>query len=321
MSLHRQLAVAALCSSAVFAAEPFAADYAKYSGMPGFKAFALAVDDSGAWATGYGYGAGTIDQAKQLAIQQCQQGVVRFVVRSPCRIIALGDERVAEVEWPDLSRGPSYEARWVDGTSFVIGSKDNLQLWVAFTIGNDPQALLFLANGGSEPITFSPEAIRAAATRTTRKGTTRTHVRVFGPTEYEKSVRTKQAWRAALHGAAVALSNQPRPRTTTFEGQQVIQQPGALPFHGSYTGTLTTWPSAADYAAANQRTAAQIQAMTGQLHASYDAMSSSLLRTHTLLPGTYYGGIVHLAKFKGDSILLEIPFGREVFRTNFSISK
>lgn len=315
------LVMLVVTTSATLGQEPFAADYAKYLDFPDLKAFAVAVDETGGWAFGYGHSAPTIEKAKELALQHCAQGVARFALTSSCRIVALGDTRVAEIEWPDPSKGPQYEVRWVNGTSFVIGSGASLQVWVAFTLGSDPQALLFLANGGSESLTFTPEAIRATASKTNRKGTIRSAVQVFGPAEYERKVRNKQAWRATLYGAAVAMSNQPRPQTTSLYGNVTVQQSGRVPVHGSYSGVLTTWPSAADYAAANQQTAAQIEAMTGQLHASYDAMAASLLRTHTLLPGTYYGGVVHVAKFKGESITLEIPFGDTVFRATFTTGK
>lgn len=117
------------------------------------------------------------------------------------------------------------------------------------------------------------------------------------------------------------MANQPQPQISTFQGSYSSYQPfrPGSQVSGSFSGQITTWPTAADYAASQERTAAQIQAMGSQLQASLEAMTSTLMRTNTLDPDTYYGGIVHFARFKGSKILLEIQFGGEVFNVYFTI--
>ncbi len=215
----------------------------------------------------------------------------------------------------------AYENRWTNGTAFVVGSTDDLQLWVAFTIGRDPQALVYVVNASDRRITFSPESITATAVRTTREGVTRASVKAFSAADYEKKVRNKQAWQAALYGAAAAMANQPQPQHGTFSGGYSAYrpyQPGAQVV-GSFYGQITRWPTAADYAAARERTGAQIQAMGDQLRASFDAMSATLMRTHTLETGSYYGGVVHFSRFRGERISLAIPLDGHLFQVDFTL--
>ncbi|KAB2848302.1 MAG: hypothetical protein F9K44_11205 [Hyphomicrobiaceae bacterium] len=313
--------IVALCSVAIASEDPFAAEYRKYLDLPDVKAFAVAVEDSGAWVAGYSWAAQNVKDAETRALTECRSQAAReLLIAAECEIIAVGNARIIEPS-PSPASDVVYEVRWVSGTSFVIGATEDLQLWVAFTTGRDPQAFLYLVNGGEEPITFAPDRIRTTAGSLGRKGLSRAPVRVFSASEYEKKVRTKQAWRAALHGAAVGLANQPRPRTSSYQGTFDAHQPLRADSYtyGSFAGQITHWPSAADYAAAGQRSAAQIHAMDRQLQASFQAIAQSLLRTHTLMPGSYYGGIVHVARFRGQKLLLEIPFGDEVFRVNFTM--
>lgn len=193
------IVVAASCARVCFGADPpFEAEFEKYLVLPDVKAFAVAIDASGSWACGYGYGSQTIEHAEKIALAECEKSVRKHLVEAACEVIALGKSKIKEPNVPhatgedDKSR-VTYEVRWVNGTSFVIGSAEDLQLWVAFTTGRDPQALLYLVNGTSQHVTFSPESIRAIAVRSKRKGVTRTPVNTFSATEYEKKVRTKQA--------------------------------------------------------------------------------------------------------------------------------
>ncbi|KAB2963663.1 MAG: hypothetical protein F9K16_06170 [Thermoanaerobaculia bacterium] len=311
----------AICSVALASEEPFAAEYQKYLDLPDVKAFAVAVEDSGAWVAGYSWGAQSINDAEARALTECASQAAReLLIAADCAVIAVGNARTGEPHLP-AATDVAYEVRWVNGTSFVIGATEELQLWAAFTTGRDPQAFLYLVNGGGAPITFSPERIRATVGSQGRKGPSRSTVRVFSAAEYEKKVRTKQAWKAALHGAAVGLANQPRVQTSTFQGDFDSHQPLRPEnyTYGSFAGQITRWPSAAVYAAASQRSAAQIHAMDSQLQASFQAIAASLLRTHTLMPGSYYGGIVHVARFRGQKLLLEVPFGDKVFRVYFTM--
>ena len=309
-------------ASQLRAQEPFQPEYQKYLSQADFKAFAVAIDDTGAWACGYGYRARTEQEAKALALSECQKRAHSLLVSANCKLIAVGGVRIAGASPQEVAVGATYEVKWVNGTSFVVGTSGSLQLWVAFTVGHDPQGLFYLVNGSDIPlITFFPEAIKATVTRAEKKGTTQTPVRVYGAAEYEKKVRTKQAWQAALFGAASALANQPQPQTTTVQGRYNSTQI----FHpenqvlGTFSGQITSWPSASDYAAAQERSNAQIEAMASQLHASYRAMASTLLRTNTLEPGTYYGGIVHFGRVKGSKIVLNVPYGGATFIVSFTL--
>jgi hypothetical protein len=243
------------------------------------------------------------------------------------------ESAMAALDWSDPLRsllGPAgaqnrssveYEVRWANGTAFVIGSTEDLQVWVAFAAGRDPQALVYIVNASDRRITFAPESIQATAVRSTNAGLSRLPVSTFSAADYERKVRNKQAWQAFLYGAAAGMANQPQPQQESVSGGYSSYrqlQPGSQ-LHGSFYGQITRWPTAADYTAARDRTAAQVNAMGEQLHASFDAMAATLMRTHTLEPNSYYGGIVHFERFRGERVILTIPLGGSVFVTEFTL--
>lgn len=323
------LAALAVPGSTAFAGQPdpqVNQALTEYWNRSDFKAFALAVDSRGAWSFGFSEGQGSENDARKEALRRCEKNRKQWSVSVACEILAVGNTRLRELAWPDPppSSNVRYENRWVEGTSFVIGSTEDLQLWIALTAGSDPQALVYLVNGSDRAITFAPESIVADLVKTRSGRETRTRMEAFSAATYEKKVRTKQAWEAALYAAAVVYTSRPQPQTSTFSGSYNAYQPyRARPsYYGSYYGQITTWPTAADYAAASERSAAQMRAMGDQLAASYAALTGSLLQTHTLGPGTYYGGIVHFSKAKkGDRVDLLIPFGGETFGARFTFPK
>lgn len=329
--------------------------FVDYLATKDFKAFALAVDKSGNWV--WGSASQQVDEAEAQrgATRNCEKLRAKHSVSAPCEILAVGNRRVRSFAWPvqeppkavDFEPLPiisvppatleppragapaaqtpsaqvSYEQRWVEGTSFVVGTTSELQIWVAFTTGPDPQALLYFTNGSDQSTTVFPTSISATSVKESSRGSVEAAVTVLGPEDYERKIRNKQAWEALLFGAATALANRPQPQTTTYQGGVSMYQANRPrnEWEGTYYGQITVWPTSADYAAASARSAAQIDAMGEQLRASYAAMTTSLLRNHTMPPHSFYGGIVHFERFKAQRINLAIPFGGTVFNVYFTL--
>ncbi|KAB2966078.1 MAG: hypothetical protein F9K16_00220 [Thermoanaerobaculia bacterium] len=334
----------------------------------------MAVDESGTWAAGYYWGAADDEEASVHALEECAKSRLQYVVTADCRIVALGNQLVKD---GSLARGQSsdrrikpavratedlrlesdaelqanavpyrperraaaisYEARWIEGTSFVIGTAEDgdLQLRVSFTAGRDTQAFVYLANGTGRSITFDPSTIAATCFKRERERIAAVPLRVFGPEEYEKKIRTKQAWSEALNGIAAGMAAyaDTQPTTTSYREATThsgdfsarSRSPLGTSVTGSYSGTtsrsgvITNWPSPAERNAAFDRRFAQARAIEEQHKASYQAMASSLARRHTLNPGTFYGGIVHLSRARGDKVQLRVPFGGEMFVVEFTM--
>lgn len=362
-------------STALLAEAPYQAELKKYLAKRGpHKAFAVAMDSSGTWAAGYYWGAGDLDEASVRALAECEKTRLKYAITAPCGIVAVGNQMVtdgslAQTQGSDKKTKPasrtaedpslesdslpqanalrsspeprpgdiSYEVRWVEGTAFVIGTAEdgNLQVRVSFTTGRDTQAFVYLANGTARSITFDPSAIAATSFKRGRERAVAVPLQVFGPEEYEKKVRTKQAWSEALNAlaAGAAAYSDTQPTTTTYRGttrhsgdfSARSQSPLGTSVTGSYSGTtsssgvITNWPSAAERNAAIDRRFAQARAIEEQHKASYQSMASALARKHTLDPGTFYGGIVHLARARGEMVQLRIPFGGEIFVVEFTL--
>ncbi len=208
----------------------------------------------------------------------------------------------------------------MEGTKYHIGVAGDVQVWVSPTF-KDSELLVFLVNGGDRPVTFAPESMVLRADKLSGAGSSSFNLKVFSASDYEKKVRNKQAWAAALYGLAAGMANTPQAQNSTYSGTynstySAVGYPNVYG-QGSFMGTVTTWPSAADYAEANARTNAQLQAMGSQLRESFDAMAATLMRTHTLAAGSYYGGVVHYKKKKADRYELTVPFAGESFRFEF----
>jgi len=302
-----------------------------YLGLTGAKAFAVAEDDDGAWTAGYSSGHNYDSEAVADALKRCNSMLAEYGVNAPCEIVAQGIELVdrrdrreiaASLTIPTDSRIVLYDKIWVEGIPFFFAKTRDLQVWMVFAKAKDPFALVYLVNGSSRPITFVPESIQARSLKITRKKSIATPLKTFSAREFEKKVRNREAWMSAFHAMAVALANQPGAQTSTFNGSYngSYSTTGAPTYaRGTYTGTITRWPSSADYAAAYERTAAQVQAMSDQLSSSFESMASTLMWTHTMQPESYYGGIVHFERFKGDQVWVKVPFASEVFEFGFSI--
>lgn len=210
----------------------------------------------------------------------------------------------------------TYEERYLVGRQFQVATAGDLQVWASARGKGDIETLLYLANGSERAITFDPQTIQFDAVRTAQGKSYRLRLRTYSAEEYEKKIQTQQAWTAVLHGVSIGLANRPRPETSDVSGTYIAD--GSI---GWYTGRITTWPSAADYAAANARSQAQIQAMASQLGASFSAMQATLLRRHTLGPRSFVGGVIHSKNIKADRYEMIVPFGDASFRFSFPVQK
>ena len=309
--------------------EQFLADVEEYSSLPDTKVFALAEDGMGAVAWGYSYGAASVEEGAASALSYCAEQAKKHAVNAECQLIAIGNSLISA---PSSSEEQSavpvtkpqdvvYQEQWVEGTHYYVGIAGELQVWVSPN-AKESEALIFLVNGSDTTVTFAPENILLRAEKSARQGNPRIQLEVFGAERYEKKVRNQQAWTAALYGLAAGMANTPQPQTSTYSGSynSNYYSPGYSNVYGSGTfmGNVTTWPSASDYAESNARTQAQVQAMGSQLKASFEAMAATLMRTHTLMPGSYYGGVVHHKKKKADRYFMTVPFAGTAFEFEFT---
>jgi hypothetical protein len=339
------------CPASADLADEFKRTLSAYFVLPEIKALALAEDSSDTAAWGFSFGEKTADEAATVALDRCQAEKSKYGVKADCVVVLLGNSRIvggadgasldpavgeASAPLPPVPepaafsaplQGPqtvSHSTQWVNGTEFQVGVLVDLQVWVAYKAAGQPSAMVYVVNGSDHSITFTPASIVITPVSARAARSTTGTMRTFSAEEYEKKVRNRQAWQAALYGAATALANQPQPTTSTVRGSSSTRAtawgPGgwaSAQGHGTYWGTITTWPSAQDYAAANARTNAQVAAMTSQLSQSFQAMAATLARTHTLAPQSFYGGIVYFQKHRADQYTLTVPFDGEEFRFIF----
>jgi hypothetical protein len=231
--------------------------------------------------------------------------------------------------WPASSAwAVDYEQRYINGKFFIIGTEGDLQVWASTSRDKELEILLYITNGSERAITFIPEAVLVDAVKMDKKkdAVERKHLRTFTAEEYEKKIGKRQMWEALGNAMAASMANQPQAQTATVTGGYNSSTysngyTGYTNTYGNYSGTITIWPSSADYAAANARTQAQIQAMSAQLNASFRAMQATLLRPHTLLPKSYVGGIVYAEKGKADGYVIRVPFGDSNFDFAFRFNK
>lgn len=201
---------------------------------------------------------------------------------------------------------PEHETRYVNGTSFKVATQGDLQVWMAVWKGRELQTMLYVVNGSERPITFYPGQILVEALKQGKDGVKRVPIKTFTAEQYERKVSNASALKAFAY-AMGSNGNKPQPQTSYTSGQYEVRSSNGTA-RGSYYGTITRWPSQADYAAAKARDEARLDAMTSQLEASYQATSSSLMRTQTLDPHTYYGGTVYM-NTSGKDYVMTVPLG------------
>jgi tetratricopeptide (TPR) repeat protein len=212
---------------------------------------------------------------------------------------------------------PKYETRYVNGTMFQVATHGDLQVWMACWKGSEIQSMLYVVNGSDHPITFFPEQAQLEAVR---KDGQRSQLKTFSADQYERKVSNANAWKAFAIALGQSGQNQPQPQTTTVSGRYNTNVYGSgYTEYGSYYGTITRWPTQADYAEAEARNRARTEAMLSQLSSSFRAMSSTLMRTHTLDPHSYYGGTVYMNQ-SGKNYVMTVPFGGTSFQFSFSFN-
>jgi len=218
--------------------------------------------------------------------------------------------------------GPQYEDRYVRGAYFRVGRKNDLQVWVSASKGSDLQFFVYVVNGSERRITMVPHLIRVDVPLQSRAGATET-LKTYSAEDYERKVRNRDAWNLFAAAFAAGMANQPRPQTSSVSGSYYGSSYGSngnYLYNGSYYGTITRWPSAADYADAQARTRVQMDGMRDQLDASFSQMSQTLMRIQTMDAGSYYGGLVYAQK-RGRDYFVTVPFGGEDFEFAFSFKK
>ena len=67
----------------------------RYGRLPGNKAFALAGDPAGINATGLVYGLGSGDEAREKALDYCEEQRIARRIDSPCVLLAVDDNVLA----------------------------------------------------------------------------------------------------------------------------------------------------------------------------------------------------------------------------------
>jgi tetratricopeptide (TPR) repeat protein len=218
---------------------------------------------------------------------------------------------------------PKYETRYVNGTQFQIGTQGDLQVWMAVWKGEGLQAMLYVVNDSDQPITFFPEQIAVDAVRKGRSGPRDQRLKTYSAEQYEQKIRNHNAnaqLLAALGTFAKAL-NTPEGETYRTEGNYDIRnQYGTRVGSASYSGTTTRLPSAANREASLDRARAEGEALRAQLETSYQAIAQNLMRTNTLDPNTYYGGMVYMNK-SGKDYVMTVPFGDTSFQFSFRFDR
>jgi tetratricopeptide (TPR) repeat protein len=211
---------------------------------------------------------------------------------------------------------PKYETRYVNGTMFQVATQGDLQVWMACWKGSELQAMLYVVNGTDQTITFFPEQVRVESVR---KDGSRSPLKTFSAEQYERKVSNANAWKAFATALGQSGQNQPQPQTTYTSGRYKVSDYSGNSVNGSYHGTITRWPTQADYAEAEARNNARTEAMVSQLSSSFRAISSTLMRTQTLDARSYYGGVVYM-KQSGKHYVMTVPLGGSEFQFSFSFN-
>jgi hypothetical protein len=229
----------------------------------------------------------------------------------------------AVVGWPTRSLAAAYETRYVNGTQFTIGTEGELQVWAATWKGTDLQTMLYVVNGSESTVTFCPANVRVEALKRGRDGLKIRVLKTFSAEEYEQRARNRNANTAMLAalGAWASRPNSPQRESYTTEGRSETRDAyGAKSGSTSYSGTITTEASVVDVERERDRERARADALQARLDDSFQAIAQNLLRTQTLDPSTYYGGMVY-SKKEGDDYVVTVPFGDKSFQFRFTFAR
>lgn len=239
-------------------------------------------------------------EARQLFLQVGMVGMV-----------SENDERIAYAK--KRRDGPQYDSKYVQGQYFTIGRKGDNQVWLCAEKSSTVDLLVYITNGSDHSVTIMPEQIRVESILGKGDKQTRQQMKTYSASQYESKLRNANAWRLALAGFASSMANQPQPKTTSVSGGYYGNSSGSYgsnTYSGSYYGTITEYPNAKDHADAQARTIAQVSHLQGQLETSFAQMTQNLMRSHTLDPQSFYGGVVHAQKWTDDYVVT-IPFDGE----------
>jgi len=305
--------------------DDFKKDLGIYFALPGSKAMALAIaGEAAAW--GFSYSASTEADARDVALRECESQRQRQSIGSACRVILVGDTRIDAVvpepvaAAPRVGAFPTYSVRWVNGTAFQVGALDSVQVWVSLSEDRD-HVLVFVINGTPGPFTFEPASMTFTGER---KDGQRATLTTYSAADYERKVRRRQILPRALGAFAAGYSSVPQPQTATVQGNATgtatVWGPNGWATgqaSGFYSGTVTTYPSAEDYARARERAAAQTRAMEERLASEFQAVASTLARTQTVDTQAHYGGAVYFEKYRGNRLTVEVPVAGRTFSFEF----
>jgi len=162
-----------------------------------------------------------------------------------------------------------------------------------------PTVIISVFNRTDEPFDLSTEDIEAFADGHPLK--------VFTYEELTAEIKSRQAWAAvaaALNGAAQSMNAANagyRYQSGTFNGSVYGSNGYSAYGSGSYSG-YTYDPAAAQQAqaAANAQTQANLETINNETENALRGLSSTILRRTTVLPRTWAGGYVTLAKMPPD---------------------
>ena len=79
---------------------PLQQHYNRYLLQEPYKAYALAIDDQGDIASGYGYHAKTQIKANQRALAECRKQLKYHQVDTDCELYAIGNSKISDKELP-----------------------------------------------------------------------------------------------------------------------------------------------------------------------------------------------------------------------------
>lgn len=230
---------------------------------------------------------------------------------------------------PTPDRSPAqYETRYVNGTLFQIGTSGDLQVWIAVSLepegwGTSGQldAMLYVVNDSEGMITFFPERVTVEAVKQTRNGPKIEPIKTFSAEQYEQKVRNNNIGAAFLATDFSHLNDSEGSTSHTRGSYDVRDASGRTVGSVTYSGTTTREPTAAEKQASVDRAQAKREALRDRLDASYQAMTRNLMRTHTLSPHTYYGGMVYMTQRGKKLYAVTVPFGGKDFEFSFNFAR
>lgn len=177
-----------------------------------------------------------------------------------------------------------------------------------------PVAYVAFINGTDQPSLITSKDIVIA--KVDPKSGQQTFIATYSSGEYEREVSNEEELNSTFSRVAVALANQPTPQTSTVNGNYASTTSysstrgyGTANTSGTISGTITTPPSAEDYAAAQARTSAQIASINADMDRKVSNRAGDLYTAPTIPPHGRASGIVHFEKTDATSFIVWVPCG------------